>query len=67
MAYGEMRIVPDFPTATNCVPDQAIPWSELVVPDVLLVQFMPSGEVRIVPDSPAATNCVPDQAIPERE
>ena len=60
----EVRIVPSSPTATNCVPDQAISKSPLVVPDALLVQLMPSGEVRIVPFSPTATNCVPDQTIP---
>jgi hypothetical protein len=44
---GEVRIVPEAPTATNLLPDQATPERVFVVPEVCEVHVTPSGEVRM--------------------
>jgi hypothetical protein len=61
---GEVTIVPASPTATNWVPDQITPFSELVVAEVRVVQVIPSGEVRTIPLLPTVTNSAPDQVTP---
>ena len=66
MDQDEVRMVPEFPTTTNCEPDQATPIRTSEVLECWAVQVRPSGEVRMVPESPTATNCEPDQATPRR-
>ncbi len=46
-------------TAINWAPSQKTPRSLSVVPEVWLVQLVPSELVRIVPPSPTVINCVP--------
>jgi hypothetical protein len=63
-------MVPFSPTATNRVPDQAIPYRVSVPVETRChVQVAPSGEVIIVEAvvfnmyvDPTATNCDPDHA-----
>lgn len=46
---GDVRIMPEFPTATNCVPDQVTPLRVAVeiATDVFGVHVIPSDEVSI--------------------
>ena len=48
--------MPPDPAMTNCDPAQVIEVKKDVVPEVRLVQEMPSVEVRIVPEAPTETN-----------
>ena len=67
--FGDVRMVPEFPTATNWDPDHVMPKRVLVVPDVWGVQVEPFGDVRMVPEFPTTTNREreADQAAPFRE
>jgi hypothetical protein len=45
------------PTATNRFPVHAMDCRLSVIPEVLLVQMIPSGEVRTTPEFPTAASC----------
>ncbi len=64
MDQGEVRMMPEIPTTTNCEPDQATPIRTSKVLECWAVQVRPSGEVRMVPLVPMTTNFEPDQATP---
>jgi hypothetical protein len=66
-------MVPFVPTATNCVPDQAMPCRGCETPALRDVHVIPSGEVKmpavgaapgLATEPPTATNCELDEATP---
>src|SRR6266705_1445513 len=63
MPSDEVRIVPEPPTVTKVLFNQATSANCRVVPEVRAVQVIPLGEVWIWPTSPTATNRLPDHAI----
>jgi hypothetical protein len=48
-------MVPPLPTTTKRLLAKAMPYNRWLVPELRLVQLMPSGEVRMVPPLPTAT------------
>jgi len=64
MASAEVRTA--YPTATNCVPDQATAARRFAVRETLEVHSTPSGEATTTPPYPTATYCVPDHVTPSR-